>query len=91
MYVERLIKCWNRDLDKEKNVTDLKEKLMKKTGKACKSLPLPSHFGSGTSYRLARQRANDRNRCAEQHEELREGVSPVILLYSVVASYCFTV
>ena len=30
MYVERLIKCWNRDLDKEKNVTDLKEKLMKK-------------------------------------------------------------
>ena len=44
-----------------------------------------SYFGNGTLYRLARRRANDRNRCAEQHEELWEGVSPLILLYSVVA------
>ena len=28
---------------------------------------------------------NDRNRRAEQCKELREGVSPLILLYSVVA------
>ena len=34
---------------------------------------------------LLRQRVSDRNRHAEQHEELWEGVSPLILLYSVVA------
>ena len=48
-------------------------------------LLLPSHFGNGTSYRLARRRVNDRNRRAEQRKELREGVSPLILLYSVIA------
>ena len=46
-----------------------REKLTRKTSKACKSLPSPSHFGNG---RLARQRMNDRSRCADQHEELRE-------------------
>ena len=34
---------------------------------------------------ISGQRANDRNRRSEQHEELREGVSSLILLYSVVA------
>ena len=34
---------------------------------------------------LLRRRANDRNRHVEQCEELMEGVSPLILLYSVVA------
>ena len=28
---------------------------------------------------------NDRNKHAEQHKEVREGASPLILLYSVVA------
>ena len=36
-------------------------------------------------HRLARRRANDRNRCAEQCKDLMEGVSPLILLYSIVA------
>ena len=30
-------------------------------------------------------RANGKNRHAEQREELREGISPLILLFSVVA------
>ena len=34
---------------------------------------------------LLMQRVNDRNRRVEQCEELMEGVSPLILLYSVVA------
>ena len=38
---------------------------------------LSSHFVNGTSYKLARQRANDRIRRAKQQEGPREGVSPV--------------
>ena len=36
-------------------------------------------------HRQAKRRENDRNRCAEQCKELMEGVSPLILLYSIVA------
>ena len=42
------------------------------TNKACKPLPSPSHFANGTSYKLARQRAIDRNRRAKQCEGPRE-------------------
>ena len=49
---------------------------------------LPSHFGNGTSYRLARQIANDRNRRAEQHEGPREGVSPVSINITLFGSSC---
>ena len=44
-----------------------------------------SHFVNGTSYKLARQRANDRIRRANQQGGPKEGVSPVSLLYSLVA------
>ena len=47
---------------------------------------LPSHFGNGTSYRLARQLVNDRNRHAEQHEGPREGVSPVSINITLFGS-----
>ena len=49
-----------------------REKLMKKRHTKlvnhcpCLAYEYP-HFGNGT---LGRQRANDRNRCAEQHKEL---------------------
>ena len=61
-----------------------------KTNKACKPLLSPSHFGNGTSYKLARQRANDRIRRAKQQEGQREGVSPVsinITLFTIASSY----
>ena len=45
------------------------------------NLTLPySHFNNGTSYRIARRSGNDKNRHAEQHKELREGISPLILV-----------
>ena len=60
---------------------------MNKDKQACKPLSSPSHFGNGTSYKLARQRANDRIRRAKQQEgQGRESLqSPLILLYSLVA------
>ena len=69
-------------------MTDVKEKATneEKTNKACKPLLLPSHFGNGTSYRLTRQRVNDRNRCAEQLEGPREGVSPVSINITLFSS-----
>ena len=49
------------------SMTNMKEReTNEKTSKACNPLPSPSHFGNGTSYKLARQRANDRIRCAKQ-------------------------
>ena len=66
-------------------MTDLKEKLMKKTNKACKPLSSPSHFGNDT---LARQSANDRIRRAKQREGPRERVSPVSISITLfISSY----
>ena len=70
-------------------MTDLKdrEKVMKKDKEPFPS-PQPieySHFRNGNSYTLVRQRMSDKNRCAEEREGLREGVSPLILLYLIVA------
>ena len=39
--------------------------------------------GNGTSYKLARRRANDRIRCVKQREGPREGVSPVSINITV--------
>ena len=48
----------------------------------------PSHFGNGTSYKLARQRANDRIRHAKQQEGPREGVSLVSINITLfISSY----
>ena len=90
MYVERLMKWGKRGL--EENVTDLEERETNEERQRgfVNLCPCPLsneylHFGNGNSYRLARRKANDRHRCAEQCEELMEGVSPLISLYSVVA------
>ena len=69
-------------------MTDLKERnQQRKISKACKSLLSPSHFNNGTSHRY---RLVKRNRRAEQCKELREGVSPLILLYSIFYSIVTT-
>ena len=70
-----------------------KEKLMKRQARLVKLFhDALSYFGNGTLYRLARQRANDRNRCVEQREELRKDrVSPIIAITLFNRSYCFTI
>ena len=76
MYVERSMKLGERSLEEDGNVTDLEER---ETNEELRFVNLWPHLS------LLMQRANDRNRCVEQCEELMEGVSPLILLYSVVA------
>ena len=85
---ERLTRWRERDRrERERNYNEERQRRL-----SCKPLLLSSHFGNGrhngTSYRLGRRRVNDRNRHAEQREGPRgESIqSPLILLYSVVAS-----
>ena len=81
------MKRGKRGLDDKGNVTNVKEK---ETIEERQTRPvnlchhLSRHFANGTSYKLARQRANDRNRRAKQCEGPKEGVSP----FSINSSSC---
>ena len=92
--VQRSMKWGRRRLDKEENVTDLKEReTNEERQKRLVNLCLCLHIwiSNDTSYSwLARQRVNDRNRCAEQCEGPREGVSHLISVVAIAIIYAIT-
>ena len=89
MSIEGPIKRGKRGLDNEEKVTNVKDREIIEVRQTrpvnlCHHLHILQYFANGTSYKLARQRANDKNRCAKQCEGPREGVSPV----SIDSSSC---
>ena len=74
---------WRRECDRLRREWETNEERQVRLVNFCRHLSLLS-IHNLVMVLLTRRRANDGNRHAEQHEELREGVSPLILLYSVV-------
>ena len=86
------MKRGKRGLDDEENVTNMKdreiiEERQTRLVNLCRHLHILQYFANGTSYKLARQRANDRNRCVKQCEGPREGISPVSINSSSCCCY----